>query len=340
MRPGAAGWPGHDLASGAARSWPAPAVLALVCVFVAIFLVGALLIGMVRPDDRAKKLAARIERYGSRHPGGRSERSTARLAHRLVSPVLQMGGTEESLALRLDLAGIQREPAEWVLAGAGASLVLIVVLTVFLGNVLIAVVLGALAGWLGMKFGLNFLIQRRRSRFADQLPDMLQFVAGSLRSGFSLGQGLDAAVREDTQPVAGEFSRALAESRIGVDLEDALDQVADRMESSDLRWTVIAIRIQRETGGNLAEVLGNTVETMRERAMLKRHVRALSAEGRLSAYILVSLPIFIGGWIFLTRRSYLRPMYTSTVGIILLTIAALMIGGGALWMRKLVKVEV
>ncbi len=76
------------------------------------------------------------------------------------------------------------------------------------------------------------------------------------------------------------------------------------MESADLRWTVIAIRIQREIGGNLAEVLGNTVETMRERAHLRRHVRALSAEGRLSAYILVSLPIWIGGWLFLTRRSY------------------------------------
>jgi len=331
---------GHDLASGAVQRWPASAILALGCVFLAMFLAGALLIGMVRPDDRARRLAARIDRYGSRHVAARSDRPLGRVAGRLVSPVLRVDGTEEKLALRLDLAAIRWDPTEWVLAGAGVSLVLMIVLTVLFGNVLIALVLGALAGWLGMKAGLNFLIRRRQSKFADQLPDMLQFVAGSLRSGFSLGQALDAAVREDTQPVAGEFSRALAESRIGVDLEDALDQVADRMESADLRWTVIAIRIQRETGGNLAEVLGNTVETMRERAMLKRHVRALSAEGRLSAYILVSLPIFIGGWIFLTRRSYLRPMYTSTVGVIMLIIAAMLVGGGALWMRKLVKVEV
>ncbi len=331
---------GHDLASGAVQRWPASAILALGCVFLAMFLAGALLIGMVRPDDRARRLAARIDRYGSRHVAARSDRPLGRVAGRLVSPVLRVGGTEEKLALRLDLAAIRWDPTEWVLAGAGVSLVLMIVLTVLFGNVLIALVLGALAGWLGMKAGLNFLIRRRQSKFADQLPDMLQFVAGSLRSGFSLGQALDAAVREDTQPVAGEFSRALAESRIGVDLEDALDQVADRMESADLRWTVIAIRIQRETGGNLAEVLGNTVETMRERAMLKRQVRALSAEGRLSAYILVSLPIFVGGWIFLTRRSYLRPMYTSTLGLIMLIIAALLVGGGALWMRKLVKVEV
>jgi Flp pilus assembly protein TadB len=330
---------GHALASGT-QAWPASMILAVGCLFLALFLAGALLIGMLRPDDRARKLAARIDRYGSRHVPGRSSRLTARIAGRLISPALQIGDTESKLAVRLDLAGIGRDPAEWVLAGAGASLVLMIVLAVLLGNAAIAVVLGALGGWLGMKVALNTLIARRRARFADQLPDMLQFIAGSLRSGFSLAQGVDAAVREDTQPVAGEFSRALAESRIGVDLEDALDQVADRMESADLRWTVIAIRIQRETGGNLAEVLGNTVETMRERAQLKRHVRGLSAEGRLSAYILVSLPIFIGGWLFLTRRSYLRPMYTTTVGIIMLSFAVLLVAGGALWMRKLVKVEV
>jgi tight adherence protein B len=340
MSPATVLQPGHDLAGAAGQNWPASAIVAIGCVFLAIFLVGALLIGMIRPDDRARRLAARIERYGSRHVAGRSERQLGRVADRLVSPVLQVGGTEEKLAARLDLAGIGWAPSEWVLAGAAASLVIVIAATVLFGNVLIAMVLGALVGWLGMKFGLNFLIRRRQAKFADQLPDMLQFVSGSLRSGFSLGQALDAAVREDTQPVASEFSRALAESRIGVDLEDALDQVADRMESADLRWTVIAIRIQRETGGNLAEVLGNTVGTMRERAQLKRHVRALSAEGRLSAYILIALPIFIGGWIFLTRRGYLRPMYTSTIGIIMFIIAGLMVAGGALWMRKLVKVEV
>jgi Flp pilus assembly protein TadB len=340
MSKGMLWWLGHHLASGAAQRYPASLIVVLVAIFLALFLIGVMLIGMVRPDDRARRLAARIERYGSRHVATHAERPTARIAGHLMSPVLRTGSTEENLALRLDLAGIEWDPAEWLLAGAGASVLLMVVLTVLVGNVPIAVVLGGGAGWFGMRFALNFLIQRRKAKFADQLPDMLQFVAGSLRSGFSLGQGLDAAVREDTQPVAGEFSRALQESRIGVDLEDALDQVADRMESADLRWTVIAIRIQRETGGNLAEVLGNTVETMRERAMLKRHVRALSAEGRLSAYILVSLPIFIGGWLFLTRRSYLRPMYTSTVGIIMLVFAVGMVVGGALWMRKVVKVEV
>jgi Flp pilus assembly protein TadB len=336
----ALGWFTGAVTSGAAQRLPVSLIAGVGCVFLALFLAGALLIGMLRPDDRARRLADRIGRYGSRHMAVRAGRPLARIADRLVSPVLRSGDTRARLELRLDLAGIGWDPAEWVLAGTCVSVALIVVLTLLVGNVLISVVLGGLAGWLGMKFALNFMISRRRAKFADQLPDMLQFVSGSLRSGFSLGQGLDAAVREDTQPVAGEFSRAMQESRIGVDLEDALDQVADRMESADLRWTVIAIRIQRETGGNLAEVLGNTVETMRERGHLRRHVRALSAEGRLSAYILVSLPIGIGGWLFLTRRSYVAVLYTTTPGIVMLAFAVLMVVGGALWMRKMVKVEV
>ena len=333
-------WLTHGVTSGGTHHWPATLIVAVACVFLALFLVVAVVIGAMRPDDRGKRLADRIDRYGPRHTAQDADGALARAASRWVSPFLRLGEIEPRLARRLDLAGISMRPAEWVLAGTGLSVGIALALTVFIGNPVVGAVVGVLAGWLGMRFGLSFKISRRRAKFSEQLPDILQFLAGSLRSGFSLAQGLDAAVREDTQPVAGEFSRALEQSRIGVDLEDALDQVADRMESSDLRWTVIAIRIQRETGGNLAEVLGNTVVTMRERAMLKRHVRALSAEGRLSAYILVSLPIFIGGWIFLTRRSYLRPLYTSSVGIIMLVVAIGLVVGGALWMRKLVKVEV
>lgn len=135
-----------------------------------------------------------------------------------------------------------------------------------------------------MRLIVMFRISRRRSAFADQLPDVLQLVAGALQTGFSLPQALDAVVRENSQPAAGEFSRALAETRIGGELEGAMNKVADRMNSTDLRWTVMAIAIHRQVGGNLVEVLRNTVDTMRERAQMRRQVRALSAEGRLSAY--------------------------------------------------------
>jgi tight adherence protein B len=333
-------WLTHGVTSGGTHHWPATLVVAVACVFLALFLVVAVIIGTIRPDDRGKRLAHRIERYGPRQTAQDADGALARAASRWVAPFLRLGEIEPRLALRLDLAGIGMRPAEWVLAGTGLSVGFALALTVFIGSPVVGAVVGGLAGWLAMRFGLNFKIGRRRAKFSEQLPDILQFLAGSLRSGFSLAQGLDAAVREDTQPVSGEFSRALAESRLGVEIEDTLDQVANRMESADLRWTVIAIRIQREVGGNLAEVLGNTVETMRERAQLRRHVKALSAEGVLSAYILVGLPIFVAGWLFLVRRSYIRVLYTTTAGIVMLIFAIVMIVAGAFWMRAMIKVEV
>ncbi len=333
-------WLTHGVTSGDTHRWPVALIVAMACVFLALFLAGAVVIGAMRPDDRSKRLADRIERYGLRHASPHANGLLARVAGRWVAPVLRLGELGPRLALRLDLAGIGWGPAEWVLAGTGLSVGLALALTVLTGSPVVGAIVGGLAGWLVMRFGLTVKIGRRRAKFADQLPDILQFLAGSLRSGFSLAQGLDAAVREGTQPVSAEFARALAESRIGVEIEDTLDQVADRMESADLRWTVIAIRIQREVGGNLAEVLGNTVETMRERAQLRRHVRALSAEGRLSAYILVGLPIFVAGWLFLVRRSYISVLYTTTVGIVMLVFAIAMMIAGAFWMRAMIKVEV
>ena len=169
---------------------------------------------------------------------------------------------------------------------------------------------------------------------------MLQLIAGSLQSGFSLPQALDAVVREGTQPSMGEFSRALAEARLGADLEDALNRVADRMDSTDLRWTVMAIRIQREVGGNLAEVLRTTVGTMRERAFLRRQVSSLSAEGRLSAYILIALPVLIGGVVLLQRPELHAAAvhHPGRAGHARRRAALIVVG--ALWMRKLIKVEV
>jgi Flp pilus assembly protein TadB len=312
----------------------------LASIFVAMLALGLLAIPAVRLHRPAKHIAQQIEHYGLRHVPAPADGAIARFANGWVAPLLKFRNVEPELAERLDLAGIGRSPAEWALLGGCASAALALALTVLFRSALIGIPVGGLAGWLGTRFALSFRIKRRRAAFSEQLPDVLQFIAGSLRSGFSLAQGLDAVVREDTQPAADQFSRALAESRIGVELEDALDKIADRMESPDLRWTVIAVRIQRDVGGNLAEVLGNTVETMRDRAHLRRHVRGLSAEGRLSAYILVALPIFVGGFIFLTRRAYLRPLYTTSVGLAMLGFAVLMIAGGALWMSKLVKVEV
>jgi len=181
---------------------------------------------------------------------------------------------------------------------------------------------------------------RRRTAFDEQLPNVLQLVAGSLQTGMSLSQALDAVVREDAQPASGEFARALGEARLGVNLDIALDGVADRLNSADLRWVIMTIRIQRETGGNLAEVLRNTVATMRERAYLRRQVRSLSAEGRLSAYVLLALPFVVAGWLLYSNPTYMHPLFSTVFGVLMLVISCVLVVIGALWMRRLINVEV
>jgi tight adherence protein B len=317
-----------------------PAVLALV--FAALFAVALLALGSLRQQSRRQDLADRIERYGPRHASAALDGDTKAAGAALgrMAQLLRSSNTERGLAERLDLAGIARKPAEWALLGVSACAVLSVLLTLLLGNIVIGLLAGVAVGYAGMRLILSVRISRRLNAFRDQLPDVLQLVASSLRSGLSLPQALDAVVREDSQPAAGEFSRALAEARIGASVEDALDAAAVRMDSVDLRWTVMAIRIQREVGGNLAEVLSQTVATMRERASLRRHVRALSAEGRLSGYVLIALPLTLAAWLFLTDRSYLRPLWTTPLGVLLVIVAAVLFVIGVIWMRAAVKVEV
>jgi tight adherence protein B len=324
-------------AASAHLSWQLLAMLA--CIFASLLLLGLLVTGALRREDPAQRLEAQLDRHYLGRHGSPTDDATAKGAARIMATRLLSSSAEERLALRLDLAGITRKPSEWVLLGGAAGLVVAMLAALILGSPLLGILLGALIGWLGMRLVVSSRISRRRAAFAEQLPDVLQLVAGSLQSGFSLPQALDAVVRENTQPTAGEFSRALAETRIGGELETALERVAERMDSNDLRWTVMAIRIQRSVGGNLVEVLRNTFETMRERASLRRHVRALSGEGRLSAYILIALPLLVGGWLFFSDAGYMRPLYTTPLGLVMLIGGAVLVVVGTFWMRNVIRVE-
>ncbi|HEX8628018.1 MAG TPA: type II secretion system F family protein, partial [Catenuloplanes sp.] len=252
---------------------------------------------------------------------------------------LQSPGRRERVELALDRAGSSLRVAEWQLiragVSAGAAVVLVVLLPWWAG-----LPLGLLAGWFGSAQYLKMRAGRRAGKFAEQLPEALQLVVGSLRSGFSLPQSIDSLVREGADPVAGELGRAIAETRLGGDLESALERVGQRNGSQDVEWLVMAIRIQREVGGNLSEVLETAVNTMRERARLARHVRALSAEGRLSAMVLFGMPVVLTLFMFAVRRDYLRPLYTEPMGLLMMGCSVVMMAVGAVWLRKLVQVVV
>jgi tight adherence protein B len=206
--------------------------------------------------------------------------------------------------------------------------------------VFLGALLGIVLGLIAPPLVLSYLAKRRARKFEQQLPDVLTLVASSLSTGFSLPQALDAVSRDVAQPAAKEFSRAMAETRIGSDIEDALERMADRMDSKNMHWAAMAIQIQRKVGGNLGETLRTTATTLREREALFRHVRALSAEGRLSAVILIALPIVIFLWMLKVNFEYVSMLWQSLFGIAMLVMALILMVIGIFWMRKVVEVEV
>ena len=207
-------------------------------------------------------------------------------------------------------------------------------------SMLVGAVLGVVVGLVMPALFLKFAAKRRAGKFENQLPDVLTLIASSLSTGFSLLQALDAVARDAAEPSAKEFSRALAETRIGADIDDSLDHLADRMDSTNLRWTGMAISIQRQVGGNLAETLRNTAATLRDREALKRHVKGLSAEGRLSAYILIALPIGIFLYMLVVNRALRRAALDQHHRHRDARRRSDLLAIGVFWMRKVVDVEV
>ncbi len=184
---------------------------------------------------------------------------------------------------------------------------------------------------------------RRRARlraFEENLPDALNLLAGSLRAGFSLLQGVDAVAEEAIEPMRSELQRAFTEAQLGRPIEDALDEVALRMGSSDLGWTVMAIRIQREVGGNLAELLDTVADTMTQRERLRREIRALTAEGRLSGVVLGAFPPVFGLVLYALKPDYMRTLFDNGWGVFAVVFAVFLTIVGYFWLRRILAIEV
>jgi tight adherence protein B len=199
---------------------------------------------------------------------------------------------------------------------------------------------GALVGLAVPPLALRFLAARRAKQFERQLPGILMLVSTSLKSGFGLPQALDGVAKDTAEPAAKEFSRALAETRIGTDITEAVEKMGDRMGSVSMRWAVMSIRIQRDVGGNLADTLRTTANTLRERESLQRQVSALSAEGRLSAYILIAMPIFLFFYMMRVNYDYVSLLWTDQIGVLMAIGGIVMMLIGVVWMQKIVKIEV
>lgn len=253
----------------------------------------------------------------------------------------RIGGTglAERIRLTLTRTGWTIRPGE--LTGAlvvGAAAVGFLGLLVT-GSLLVAVSIGALVP-IGSASWIARAARKRLQRIEEQLPTMLQVLASSLDSGASILGALELAASDGDPPLADEFSRVVAETRVGRPLIESLEAMASRVGSNDLTWTVEAIRIQHQAGGRLAETLRVLADFMRTRLEVRGEVRALSAEARLSAKVLTGLPIVLAGYLFVFRRSYFEPLYATTGGRFMIGVAVVGIVAGSLWMRRLASVEV
>jgi tight adherence protein B len=279
--------------------------------------------------------------------GGAPERPDAPpRAHRWMPTALSSAGDRVAdtiglrgrLEARLERAAVPMRPGEFVMIVVGSALLGCLVGAV-MGRWWLVALLGALGAYAPVLW-LRVKVARRLGRLHEQLPDLLMILASSLRAGHSFMQALDMVTQEVGEPAAGEFARVLTEIRLGRPVPDALNAMAERVGSEDFKWAVLAVNIQREVGGNLAEILENVAVTVRERAQIRRQVKVLSGEGRLSVAVLIGLPFALALGLELLNPGYINVLFTDPIGWVMLGAAGLLMIVGIFWMRKLVRIDV
>jgi tight adherence protein B len=328
--------------------WGTPAAQITVAALVggAAFFLGWMLLGTAARAKADRSIAARMATItrGASQPLGQTpvEKGTGWIptsVTRFGKRFADRQGFSDRLDAKLEAAAVSVRSGEFVVITVVAAMVGALLGGAFLRTLLFAGIIGVAAG-AGPSIALKVALDRRAEKLREQLPDVLTIMASSLRAGHSFLQALDTVAKEIAQPAREEFARVVAEIRLGRAAEDALEALADRVGSPDFKWAVLAVNIQREVGGNLAEILDTVSDTLRERAMMRRQIKVLTAEGRLSAWVLTLLPIGIGLYMFSVNPEYIGLLFTDRLGWIFLGIAVTLMVLGILWMRKIVNIDV
>ena len=318
--------------------------LALTLTFAAVFCLAYLALGRRYRSVRERRLA-RLAAVGNApvSTGPAGERGAASLIPESLvvraEELAERRGFSVALRIKLDRAGMTLRVGEFVAGSALLVLAGYFAGSLLLSNLLIGMVLGIVGG-VSPLLVLNFKIRRRSKLMHAQLTDVLSILASSLRAGHSFLQSLDLVSQEIGEPSSEEYRRLLAELRLGRELNDSLDAMAVRIGSEDFKWAIVAVKIQREVGGNLAEILDTVAATLREREAVRGQVKALSAEGRLSMYLLCGLPFAVALYMMLVNPDYLNLLWTTRMGLVMLAVGGSLMGLGILWMRKVVRIDV
>ena len=245
----------------------------------------------------------------------------------------------DSVRTQVENAGLPLTPAAWLLVHAAVAVVVLGLLLLADLPIVIAII-GMVVSVVLIQAVARSRIESARRKFNAELADFFTLVASGLRSGLSLAQAVAGAAQGGGDVLARQMRRVTAEVALGMDLADALEGVASRMSSDDLTLAVQAVRIQRESGGSLSNILDITATTVRQRAQLQREVRALSAEGRISAIILMLLPLLVFGFFLITRREYVEVFWTEPIGWVMLGALVVILGIGGIWMQRMTRIDI
>jgi len=248
----------------------------------------------------------------------------------------------DKISRNLARADLKLRPAEYIVVMVVASLGAGAVLAI-LGRSPIFGVVGLVIGVFLPGIYVGRAQKTRLRKFDDQLGDMLNLMVNGLRAGYSTLQAMEAVSRELPAPICDEFRRVVQEMQLGLTMEDALEHILRRIRSDDLDLVVTAINVQREVGGNLAEILDVISYTIRERVRIKGEINSLTAQGRATAWVISAMPIALMGILFLVNRSYMMTFFnpeTRTCGIPMLVCGGSLVGSGFYIVQRMVKIDI
>jgi tight adherence protein B len=316
-------------------------LLVLMLAFLAVFVLVIMLVGS---RERRRRESALAQSIGHREGPEDARQPTS--TQWVPSQFAEVGqrfavasGFSASLDERLEQAGLPILSGEFVALSVICAVAGAVFGALLVQNIIFVLLIAGIAA-IGPYLWMARAQAKRQQALLDQLADTLSILASSLRAGYSFLQALDTVSKEIGEPSAHEFQRVVAEIRLGRPVDDALNAMASRINSDDLKWAVIAINVQRQVGGNLAEVLDIVANTVRERAYIRRQVRVLSAEGRISVAILAAIPFILLLYLAIVRPEYVSLLFTRTAGLIMLAFGAALLGLGVWVMLRIVRIDV
>ena len=322
----------------------AQTILILCAVFLFVFLIVIVIYGILNESKFAEKRTVKKRLLFMSAGGMHGQEKLVRYRNNAMKDV---GAFEQALLKLPRIPNLDRllvkskvavNASTFILASAAFAL-----LGFLLGYTLLTRISAGIG--LGLLFGLAPLVLLQMAarsyynKFQEQLPEALDLLGRALRSGHALTSGLDMIAQETVDPIKAEFAITVDELKLGLTVQEAFDNLCQRVPSADLRFFAVAVNIQRETGGNLAEILDGISRLIRDRVQFGRHVQALTAEGRLSAWILISLPLVMFIYIYFVNYEYVSMLWTDRVGLILLSGGIISQFVGAYVMKRIVAIE-